>query len=130
MLGKDSAPPKDGEQRLVRVLKELGSRGIIEGLTSPADPLAWVRRDDNSVQVPRIGLIAAAATRVDTGAPSPLALMTTTGHAPVLAWLQGLDAAEVASLPVHALVEVIIHSRESIFLHDNDGDNLTCVDLG
>ena len=87
-------------------------------------------------KVPRIGLIAAATTRVDTGAPSPLALMTTTGHVPVPAWLQGLDAAEAASLPVHALLEVIIHSRESIFnlysaaLHDNDGDDLTCVDLG
>ena len=48
VLGKESTPPKDGEQQLVRVLKELGSCGIIKGLTSPADPLAWVRRDCTS----------------------------------------------------------------------------------
>jgi hypothetical protein len=120
LFGKDGkVRPKDGENQLVLIVKELQSCGVIKvELTCDAAPLAWVCRNDHDVTLARK---APAVIVEGIVAPPPLTPCTLAFSPPgrtlapsCPAWLVDCDATDVACLPLFAVTEIVSKMRIEI----------------
>jgi hypothetical protein len=118
LFGKGGkAKVKDGENQLVLAIKELCSCGVIKAeLTYDPTPLAWVRRDDHRVTLACKAPAVVVEDVSPTLAPCALAFSPPehTQAPPYPQWLVDCDAANVEHLPLFAVTEVVLESRDKI----------------